>query len=176
MYLEKEVGWICFDWVGLRWLYLVHYLNTSHTLYFVSEVDSRNLLVIIMVYMNSAWVRILIPVMPLVLIYYLPKKIRHIFVAFSKYIHFIYQKHFIKNNTYLIFTGLQKGFDPIAADKTCVLFLRKKCVYVPYRIISILVGNEIASAMILICHMPLLPFLRKKMRIVHTYRIRHSSY
>ena len=74
MYLEKEVGWICFDWVGLRWLYLVHYLNTSHTLYFVSEVDSRNLLIIIVLYMNSAWIRILIPVVRLVLIYYLPKR------------------------------------------------------------------------------------------------------
>ena len=169
MYLEKEVGWICFDWVGLRWLYLVHYLNTSHTLYFVSEVDSRNLLVIIVLYMNSVWVRILIPVMPLVLIYYLLCYLPKNFVT----------SLWPSQNTYTLhikFTGLQKGFDPTAADKTCVLFLRKKCVYVPYRIISILVGNEIASAMILICHMPLLPFLRKKMRIVHTYRIRHSSY
>ena len=44
-------------------------------------------------------------------------------------IHARYQKHFIKNNTYLTFTGieirLQKFFDPIAADKTCVLFLQK---------------------------------------------------
>ena len=40
-------------------------------------------------------------------------------------IHALHQKHFIKNNTYLTITGieirLQKGFDPIVADKTCVL-------------------------------------------------------
>ena len=63
MYLEKEVGGICFDWVGVKWL--VHYFDTNHDLYFVSEVDSRNLLIIIGLYVNSAWVRILIPAMPL---------------------------------------------------------------------------------------------------------------
>lgn len=92
------------------------------------------------------------------------KQFCHIFVVFSEYMHFI--KSTLSKTIHIwLLQELKHDF------KIVLILLQpikrafcsyKKCVYVPYRIISILVGNEIASAMILICHMPLLPFLRKK--------------